>query len=81
LQSWLKEVDDSRLCLRVGFDIPLGGPPEKGNAGNAGIVVPSKDKLPAVIDTVISAVRAGELDEPFSQAAKTGSIGRARKAA
>jgi hypothetical protein len=47
----------------------------------AGIVVPSKDKLPAVIDTLISAVRAGELDELFNQAAKTGSIGKARKAA
>jgi hypothetical protein len=44
-------------------------------------VVPSKDKLPTVIDTLIAAVRAGELDELFSQAAKTGSIGKARKAA
>jgi len=34
-----------------------------------------------VIDALISAVRAGELGEPFSQAAKTGSIGKARKAA
>jgi hypothetical protein len=37
----------------------------------AGIVVPSKDKLPAVIDALITAVRAGELDDLFSQAAKT----------
>jgi hypothetical protein len=49
--------------------------------GKAGIVVPSKDKLPTVIDTLIAAVRAGELDELFSQAAKTGSIGKARRAA
>jgi hypothetical protein len=49
--------------------------------GKAGIVVPSKDKLPAVIDTLIAAVRAGELDELFTQAAKTGSIGKVRKAA
>jgi hypothetical protein len=49
--------------------------------GNAGIVVPSKDKLPAVIDTLIAAVRSGELDDLFSQAAKTGAIGKARKAA
>jgi hypothetical protein len=47
----------------------------------AGIVVPSKDKLPTVIDTLIAAVRAGELDELFSHAAKTGAIGKARKAA
>jgi hypothetical protein len=29
-----------------------------------------------VIDTLITAVRAGELDELFNQAAKTGSIGK-----
>jgi hypothetical protein len=54
---------------------------EKGEKGKAGIVVPSKDKLPTVIDTLIAAVRAGELDELFSQAAKIGTIGRVRKAA
>jgi hypothetical protein len=37
--------------------------------------------LPALIDTLIAAVRAGELDELFNQAAKTGSIGKAHKAA
>ena len=42
---------------------------------------PSKEKLSAVIETLIAAVRAGELDELFHQAAKTGSIGKARKAA
>ncbi len=49
--------------------------------GRAGIVAGSKEKLPAVIDTLIAAVRAGELDDLFSQAAKSGSIGKARKAA
>ena len=44
-------------------------------------MVPSKDKLPTVIDTLIAAVRAGELDDLFSQSAKTGVIGKARKAA
>ncbi len=47
----------------------------------AGIVLPSKDKLPTVIDTLIATVKAGELDDLFSQAAKTGSIGKAKKAA
>ena len=51
------------------------------SSSKAGIVVPSKDKLPAVIDTLIAAVRVGELDDLFNQAAKTGSIGKARKAA
>ena len=58
-----------------------GTKPIEFEKGKAGIAVPSKDKLPTVIDTLIAGVRAGELDELFSQAAKTGTIGKARKAA
>jgi hypothetical protein len=36
--------------------------------GKAAIAVPSIDKLPPVIDTVIAAVRAGELDEQLAHA-------------
>jgi hypothetical protein len=36
--------------------------------GKAAIAVPSVDKLPSVIDTVIAAVRAGELDEQLAHA-------------
>ena len=61
--------------------IKFGAKPIEFEKGKAGIAVPSKDKLPTVIDTLIAAVRAGELDELFSQAAKTGTIGKARKAA
>jgi hypothetical protein len=64
----------------VGQVVMFGARPIEFEKGKAGIVVPSRDKLPAVIDILISAVRAGELDELFSQAAKTGSIGKARKA-
>lgn len=32
----------------------------------AGIAFPSKDKLPGVVDTLISAVRAGELDDTIA---------------
>lgn len=49
--------------------------------GKAGIVVGSKDKLPALIDALIAAVRAAELDDLFSQAAKVGAIRKSRKAA
>ena len=67
---------------RAGGDVhQVRAKPIEFEKGKAGIVVPSKDKLPAVIDTLIAAVRAGELDELFNQAAKTGSIGKARKAA
>jgi hypothetical protein len=40
--------------------------------GKAAIVVLSIDKLPAVIDTLIKAVRAGELDEQLNQSGKFG---------
>jgi hypothetical protein len=63
------------------MSIKFGAKPIEFEKGKAGIVVPSRDRLSAVIDTLILAVRAGELDELFSQAAKTGSIGKARKAA
>jgi len=38
--------------------------------GKSGIAVPSLDKLPPVIDTLIAAVRAGELDDQLAQAVK-----------
>jgi hypothetical protein len=39
--------------------------------GKAAIVVGSLEKLPAVIDTLIKAIRAGELDEQLSQSSKS----------
>ena len=44
-------------------------------------MVDSKEKLAAVIGTLIAAVRAGELDDILGQAAKTGAGGKPRKAA
>jgi Family of unknown function (DUF6641) len=38
--------------------------------GKAGIAVPSVEKLPSVIDTIIAAIRNGELDEQLAQASK-----------
>ena len=49
--------------------------------GKAAIVVPSIDKLPAVIDTLIKAVRAGELDELLNQSSKFGRPIPSRKVA
>ena len=39
--------------------------------GKAAIAVPSLDKLPSVIDTLITAVRNGELDEHLAQTKQT----------
>lgn len=38
--------------------------------GKAAIAVPSLEKLPSIIDTLITAVRNGELDEQLAQASK-----------
>src|SRR6202521_3129249 len=77
VRPWWKTDPSGQIVMSIKF----GAKPIEFEKGKAGIVVPSKDKLPTVIDTLITAVRAGELDELFNQAAKTGSIGKAREAA
>jgi hypothetical protein len=77
VRPWWKTDPSGQVVMSIKF----GAKPIEFEKGKAGIVVPSKDKLSAVIDTLISAVRAGELDDLFSQAAKTGTIGKAHKAA
>ena len=54
------------------MSIKFGAKPIEFEKGKAGIAVPSKDKLPTVINTLIEAVRAGELDDLFAQASKQG---------
>lgn len=77
VRPWWKTDASGQVVMSVKF----GSKPIEFEKGKAGIMVGSKDKLPAVIDALIGAVRAGELDDHFSQAAKTGGIGRSRKAA
>jgi hypothetical protein len=50
------------------FFVRLGWKPVEFDKGKAAIAVPSLDKLPSVIDTLIAAVRNGELDEQLAQA-------------
>jgi hypothetical protein len=50
------------------FFVRAGWKPVEFEKGKAAIGVPSLDKLPSVIDTVIAAVRAGELDDQLAQA-------------
>jgi hypothetical protein len=49
------------------FFVRVGGKPVEFEKGKAGIAVPSLDKLPATIDTLITAVRNGELDDALAQ--------------
>jgi hypothetical protein len=49
--------------------------------GRTAVTAPSLDKLPAVIDTLIAAVKAGELDAQLESASKSIGARKAKKAA
>jgi hypothetical protein len=59
---WVRLADGS--CL---FTIRSGWKPIEFDKGKSAIVVLSQDKLPTIIDTLIAAVRSGELDEHLAQ--------------
>ena len=54
------------------FFVRAGWKPVEFEKGKAAIAVPSLDKLPSVIDTVIAAGRSGELDDQLAQASAQG---------
>jgi len=62
---WVQLADGS--CL---FTIRSGWKPIEFDKGKSAIVVLSHDKLPAIIDMLIAAVRNGELDEHLAQGTK-----------
>jgi hypothetical protein len=61
--------------------VRYGSKPIEFEKGKSVIVVPSKDQLAATIDTVIGAVRAGELDEHLAAQAKARGVPKPKKAA
>jgi hypothetical protein len=52
------------------FFVPLGSKPIEFEKGTNAIAVPSLDKIPMIINILITAVRKGELDEQLAQAKK-----------
>ena len=52
------------------FFVRLGSKPIEFEQGKNAIAVPSVDKVPLVIDILITAVRNGELDQQLAQAKK-----------
>ncbi len=77
VRPWWKTDPTGQIVMSVKF----GSKPIEFEKGKAGIAVPSKDKLPTVINTLIEAVRAGELDELFTQASKARPIPKPKRAA
>jgi len=62
------------------MSIKFGSKPVEFEKGKAGIAAPNKEKLLGVIDTLIAAVRAGELDEILGQAAKLRTVPKKKAA-
>jgi Family of unknown function (DUF6641) len=82
VRSWSKDADGKKILVEQRvlswwssqpngsyvFFIRSGWKPIEFEKGKAAIAVPSLDKLPSVIDTLIAAVRNGELDEQLAHA-------------
>jgi hypothetical protein len=65
----------------VGLTVRYGAKAIEFEKGKNAIIVPSKDQLVATIDTVITGVKAGELDEHLTQYAKARGIPKPQRAA
>lgn len=77
VKPWWQTDVSGHLVMTVRF----GSRPIEFEKGKAGIAVPSKDKLVPVIETLISAVRNGELDDLLTQASKQRVPQKTRKVA
>jgi hypothetical protein len=65
LPWWRMDADGSYVLF-----VRFGGKSIEFEKGKNGIAVPSLDKIPLVIDILITAVRNGELDVQLAQATK-----------
>jgi hypothetical protein len=63
------------------FFVPLGSKPIEFETGKNAIAVSSLDKIPIIINVLITAVRNGELDDQLAQAKKPATAATSRKAA
>jgi len=76
LRWWTSTPNGSHV-----FFVRTGWKAVEFEKGKAAIAVPSLDKLPSIIDTLISAVRNGELDEQLAQASTQTTPPKRRRAA
>ena len=76
LRTWVKKNGGVLPWWRVNADgsyvffVRLGSKPIEFEKGKNAIAVPSLDKMPLVINILITAVRNGELDQQLAQAKK-----------
>jgi hypothetical protein len=76
LPWWRADADGSYF-----FFVRLGSKPIEFEKGKNAIAVPSLDKIPIIINILITAVRNGELDDQLAQAQKPPTAATFRKAA
>ena len=74
---WWRSVPNGTYA----FFVRAGYKPVELDKGKTAVAVPSLDKLPGVIDTLITAVRKGELDQQLAEASKQATPKKSRKAA
>jgi hypothetical protein len=77
VRPWWRADASGQLVMSVYY----GTKPIEFERGKAGIAVASKDKLPALIDSLIGAARAGELEGLMAASGKPVGTPKARKAA
>lgn len=66
IRPWWRTDGAGKTFVTVYF----GGKPVEFEKGKAAIAVPSADKVPAVFESLIAAVRAGEMDDILKQASQ-----------
>jgi hypothetical protein len=77
VRPWWVEDGTGKIALTVRY----GSKPIEFEKGKAAILLPNKVALVSTLDTVIAAVRAGELDEILAQQAKARVMPKGKRAA
>ena len=77
VRPWWRADASGGLVMSVYY----GTKPIEFERGKAGIAVASKDKLASLIDTLIGAAKAGELDGLMAASGKPVGTGKAKRAA
>ena len=77
VRPWWRTDSAGNLVMSVFY----GAKPIEFEKGKAGIAVASRDKLPALVDALVGAAKAGELDELMARMGKPVGAPKSRKAA
>ena len=77
VRPWWRTDAAGGLVLSVYY----GAKPIEFEKGKAGIAVASRDKLPALVDALLGAAKAGELDELMAKMGKPFGASKTKRAA